>query len=47
MSCCHLFYLNWPNFKTALLWNHRREKHEIPTDIGENPSELQTLLSKD
>lgn len=43
MSCYHLFYLNWANLKTALLWNHRREKPEISTQVGENPSELQTL----
>lgn len=43
MSCYHLFYLNWANLKTALLWNHSREKPEISTQGGENPSELQTL----
>lgn len=39
----NLFYLNWANLKTALLWSHRREKPEISTQVGENPSDLQTL----
>lgn len=34
MSCYNLFYLNWANLKTVLLWNHRREKPEIPPQLG-------------
>lgn len=46
MSCYHLFYLNWANFTTALLWENRREKTEISTQVGEKSLRAKHVIVK-